>query len=497
MAINHSPAEVVPRQNDTAVMRVVSDLRARATSAPPGTQLPSIRALASRHRASPVTVQQAVTRLVQAGLIVARPGHGTFVADAAAADPRGDQSWQAAALGSGLPVTNGMNQLVTLPRPGSISLSSGFLDADLHPRNLLGSAMARAARRPGAWSRVPIEGLEELRVFFAAEVGGGVRAHDVLITSGGQAPLSTTFRALGHPGDAVAMESPTYVGAIAAARAAGLHLVPVPIDREGIRPDLLAEALRSSNARLCYCQPRYANPTGTLMSSDRRTAVMEVVGDAGAFLIEDDWVRDLDLEGRSTPPLAAADPDGHVIYVRSLTKPVAPGLRVGALVARGPVFARLRARRAVDDFFVSASLQETALEVIGSPAWLRHLKGVRAELRLRRDTLVDAISTYWPSAHIPLVPSGGLHLWVRLPDGASDQRFAEEAALMNVTVNPGHAWFPAEPAGAFLRLSYGGADAGALTNAIALLADLLPAAPVGAHASLPPPRSSPRQRGTS
>jgi DNA-binding transcriptional MocR family regulator len=472
LAANGAP---VRPKHDSAVVRVATDLRRMAVSAAPGTRLPSIRKLASQYGASPVTVQQAVTRLVRAGVVDARPGDGTFVAVRPVATRADDYGWQAVPLGSGLAVANALDQLVNLPRPDTISLSSGFLDASLQPRNLLGSAMARAARRPGAWGRVPLEGLDELRGFFAAEVGGGLSADNVLVTPGGQAPLSSSFRGLAVPGDPVLMESPTYVGAIAAARAAGLRVVPVPADAEGIRPDLLAAAFEATGARLCYCQPRYTNPTGALMSIARRADVMRVVSDVGAFVIEDDWVRDLDLEGTSPSPLAADDPDGHVVHVRSLTKPVAPGLRVGALIARGPAFARLRARRSVDDFFVAATLQETALEVAGSPAWLRHLHMVRTELRARRDALVSAVGRYWPTAVIPLIPRGGLHLWVELPQGVSDVQFAQDAALAGVALNAGSDWFPADPTGSFLRLSYGGAHVADLTAAVAHLAMLLPA----------------------
>ena len=122
------------------------------------------------------------------------------------------------------------------------------------------------------------------------------------------------------------------------------------------------------------------------------------------------------------------------------------------------MLARLGSLRMVDDFFVSPPLQETALEVLLSPAWQRHLKSVRTELRARRDALVSALSRFWPDVEIPIVPRGGLHLWVRLPDGVDDVGFAQEAALARVTVNPGRDWFPAEPTGPHLRLSYSGAD---------------------------------------
>lgn len=249
-----------------------------------------------------------------------------------------------------------LGELLAVPRSGVIALSSGYLDPDLQPTAQLAAAAARAGRRPGSWQRPPAEGLTELRAWFARDAGGGVAPHDVLICSGGQAALSTAFRALAAPGDPVLVESPTYLGALAAARAAGLRTIPVPADADGVRPDLLASAFEQSGARVFYCQPLHANPHGAVLAAERRPAVLDAVAAAGAFLIEDDFVRDLTIEGHPPPPLIAADANGHVVYIRSLTKPVAPGLRVAALAARGAAHARLRAIRLVEDFFVAGPL---------------------------------------------------------------------------------------------------------------------------------------------
>ncbi len=109
-----------------------------------------------------------------------------------------------------------------------------------------------------------------LRTVFARMAGAGATADDVLVTAGGQSGLSIAFRAIAGPGSPVLVESPTYPGALAAARAAGLSPVPVPIDEHGLRPDLLEEAFARSGARLLYCQPTYQNPTGTILAAERR-----------------------------------------------------------------------------------------------------------------------------------------------------------------------------------------------------------------------------------
>jgi DNA-binding transcriptional MocR family regulator len=167
-----------------------------------------------------------------------------------------------------------------------------------------------------------------------------------------------------------------------------------------------------------------------------------------------------------------ADSDGHVVYIRSLTKTAAPSLRVAAIAARGAAMQRLRAIRTIDDFFVSGPIQEAALQLVTAPAWTRHLRALRAALRERRDALVAALGRAFGTASIPLVPRGGLHLWLRLPDEVSDLDLAARALSAKLLVSPGRHWFPAEPTGSFLRLSFSAAPPRILERAAARLAAL-------------------------
>jgi DNA-binding transcriptional MocR family regulator len=430
----------------------------------------------ARHRASPVTVQRALARLAGEGLVVPRPGRGTFVAERGAptgtAAPRApDLGWQEVALADRPPLQVApLDQLLAVPPGDAIALTGGYLHPDLQPLPALGAALGRAARRPETWGRLAVEGLDPLRDWFARAAGGHVRGHDVVICSGGQPALATTFRALAAPGEPVLVESPTYLGAIAALRAAGLRAVPVPTDEHGVRPELLAGAFALTGARVFYCQPLHANPTGATLSPQRRAEVLEAVSAAGAFLVEDDWARDLRIDGDAPPPLAADDPDGHVVYLRSLTKSAAPGLRVAAVSARGAAGARLKAARIVDDFFVSGPLQHATLELVSAPAWRRHLRTLRRELRVRRDALVAALGEHLPGWELQAVPAGGLHVWVRLPDGVDDGALTARAAAAGVLVSPGRPWFAAEPPAPHLRLTFAGAPAADLAEGVRRLA---------------------------
>jgi DNA-binding transcriptional MocR family regulator len=444
-------------KDGNAADRVIQDLRRLSTGAAAGTRLPSVRELTVRHQASPVTVAEAIRQLVADGLIDTRPGRGTFVAARTPPRQAADLSWQTVALGPRSAGTEEMAALLALPPGGAIPLSAGYLDGDLQPVAALGAALVRAARQPAAWQRGPVEGREDLRAWFARSAGDGWRADDLVICPGGQAALSSALRALGRPGDTLLVESPTYLGALAAARAAGLRVVPVPADVDGVRPDQLAAAFGRTGARLFDCQPLHANPHGGTLAPHRRPGVLAAVREAGAFLIEDDYARDLTIDGDAPPPLAADDPDGHVVYLRSLTKATAPGLRVAAIGARGPAGARLRAARLLDDFFVAGPLQQAAVEFLTAPAWDRHRRTLRTALKTRREALLAGLHRHLPELAGHPVPRGGLHLWVRLPDGVDDLALTAAAAAEGVIVQPGQPWFAAEPPGPHLRLTYAAA----------------------------------------
>ncbi|MFF5207999.1 PLP-dependent aminotransferase family protein [Streptosporangium sp. NPDC000396] len=438
---------------------LVTSLRALLSRLAPGDRLPSSRELTQRYRVGPGTVSRAIATLAAEGAVVTRPGSGTFVAPRVARSEGDapDTSWQAVALaGRDFDPAHAVEASHPLPE-GGISMAGGYLHETLHPTRALSAALARAARRPDAWHRAPTAGLAPLRAIFARQAGSAVSPEDVLVTGGGQGALSMLFRAIAAPGSPVLMESPTYAGALAAARAAGLRPVPVPMDEDGIRLELLADAFAMTGARLLYCQPTFHNPTGTVLAPARRSQIIDVARAAGAFLIEDDFARHLG-HGRPVPPaLVADDRHGTVIHLTSLTKPASPSLRIGAVIARGPVMRRLRGMRYVDDFFVARPLQEAAVELVSTPAWDRHLQVLSAALRERCAALADALAREVPDWTLTRLPAGGLHLWVQLPPGCHDLAMADVARAHGVAVNSGSRYFPAEPPDAYLRLGFAAA----------------------------------------
>lgn len=461
--------------NNSSIDRVGSALRECAGSMRPGERLPSTRELTARYGVSPVTLSRALAALAAEGVLITRPGSGTYVAERARPAPESpDLSWQTLALGDRTVDAASVAFLLQTEPAGAVSLAGGYPHPSLLPNRALGAALARAGRRPDASERPPPAGIPALRAWFARSLGAAVAPDDVLITGGAQAALSAAFRAIVPSGAPVLLESPTYIGAIAVARAARLRTVPVPTDEHGVRPELLAAAFAATGARLLYCQPTFHNPTGTVLANHRRAQVLAAAREAGAFVIEDDFARWLSHECPAPPPLLTDDTDGRVVHIASLTKATSPNLRVGALIARGPVAERLRALRLVDDFFVPRLLQEAALELVSAPAWRAHLTRLAAALAERRAALLAALAEQLPDVTVSRSPAGGLHLWVRLPDQVDDLTLAAQARAAGVLVSPGRPYFSAEPPAAYVRLSFAAVrDAGELRQGVHRLATAL------------------------
>lgn len=451
---------IVPQAvTDSSTYKLTSVLRTRAEGMTPGARFPSTREIAADYHVSPVTVSRALATLSAEGMVGTRPGSGTFVADRLPTTGANsiDTTWQTVALGDRAIDSGALQTYLDANPRGALSLAGGYLHHSLMPVRALSIAAHRAVARSETWEGPDPRGLSGLRTWFASHHGTGFDAGDVIVCNGGQSAISATFRALIPPGATILVEAPTYPGALAIARAAGIGIVPVPMDSDGILPDLLGEAFEATGSRAVYVQPTHHNPTGIVMSAERRRMVLDIAGRAGAFVIEDDWARWLGYEGTNPPTLISMDGEGRVIYISSLTKPAAPSLRVGALVARGPVADRLRAIRMVDDLFVNRLTQETTLELVQSPGWSRHIVDVGRALRERRRVVVEALEEFAPDLMVPRLPRGGMHMWVTLPEGADEGAVAEAARRHGVLVGAGRSFFATEPPSSHLRISFGGA----------------------------------------
>ncbi|WP_035744458.1 PLP-dependent aminotransferase family protein [Haematomicrobium sanguinis] len=484
--------------NNSSSDRIVRELRAWISSSAPGAQLPPTRELVSQFRASPVTVQKALSRLTQSGLIDTQPGVGTFVRGQRAAKAA-DYGWQTSTLGIPARRVPAMSTALKSVPYESMELHSGYPDRSLLAERLVHQAFIRAARSDAAVARPPSAGLPELQAWCAAELAAQMSTSlsapnpaDVIVFPGSQSALGLLFRALTHgretlPGVAslsgkrpqaspegqqpiILMESPTYWGAISAAAQVGVEVVPVPSGPQGIDLVALENALKRTGAKAIYAQPNFTNPTGTQWTPDTVDGVLDLIRAHNAFLIEDDWARDFGIESESMP-VAARNDDGHVIYLRSFTKSISTAVRVATVIARGPVRQRILADVQAEAMYVSGILQRVAVDVVTQPAWRTHVKSLRHTLRTRRDLLRDAIATHLPDAHIDHVPQGGLNLWVRFPEGTQVHELAQYAEQRSVIIASGDEWFPAEPTAPYVRLNFSGPNPGSYPDAMRVLGE--------------------------
>lgn len=457
--------------------RIVQELQQWIASAAPGAKLPSTRTLVEEYRASPVTVQKAVQSLVALGVVETRPGIGTFALEQRSAAPV-DYSWQTGALGPRSRASAALSPSLRTVGPGVIEFHSGYPEEELLPVNLVRAGFKRMMRQEVA-TRPPAAGLPELRSWFASALRTYTPSDlqpptrdDVVVVPGSQSGLSAVFRALVGPNEPLLVESPTYWGALIAARQARVRLVPIPSGPQGPDPEELERAFRRYGARAFYAQPNFANPTGATWSAEIRHRTLELAEQARAFVIEDDWAHDFGIDTAAVP-LAAMDRGGNVVYVRSLTKSVSPSVRVAAVVARGPAFDRILAESQSQSMYVSGVLQAVAYDVVTQPGWKTHLRSLTTELGRRRDVLLDALQRHAPDFTVATIPSGGLNLWVRLPREINSHLLVRRCEEAGVGIGPGDECFPTEAPATYTRLNFSGPNPELFPEGIVRLASVV------------------------
>jgi GntR family transcriptional regulator/MocR family aminotransferase len=429
---------------------VVARIQARAF--PPGYKLPATRALAEELGLHRNTVARAYAELEAAGFVSSTVGRGTFVERVARATPaeapnaaplKLEISWaallsraaQSEALGRG----ERQGRRVEQPA-GTINLARMEPAPDLIPEALLRRCFMHVLAGRGlhalGYAR-PAEGTERLREQIAhdlVERGVPVRAEEVIVTSGSQQGLDLIARALVNPGDTLLVEPTTYAGTIDLFTLAGARLVPVPMDADG--PDVTAlDRLVRPEVKGLYLMPNAHNPTGRTLGTARRRALIEWSRASGVPLIEDDYAAGIVLDdGESPPHLRALD--GDVIHVSTFSKRLAPALRVGYLIAPAALRPVLIGIKRVVDLGTSAAMQLGLGEFIERGYLRAHSSRMRQVYRSHRDALAQALRQHLPAACSWQLPSHGVVLWVRLPEGVDPERVGEEAQRRGVLVGP-------------------------------------------------------------
>ena len=393
---------------------------------PPGTRLPGSRRLAATLQVHRNTVLAALSELMAEGWIETTPARGTFVARAIPVDrgrpfsPRlGVRRGAPARVAFSLPPPPAAYRQPVLPR-GTLNLSSGAPDVRLVPVRAIGRAWRRAIVLGGRdlLRYGDPEGHPALRAALASMLsatrGLSITARDVLVTRGSQMALMLAAKALVRPGDAVAVESLGYRPAWEAFRAAGATLVPIPVDRDGIDVDRLAALASSRPLAAIYVTPHHQYPTTVTLKAARRLALLELARSRRFAIIEDDYDHEFHYDGRPVLPLASADTSGVVVYVGTLSKILAPGLRAGYLVAPTAVIESAAAIRSLLDVQGDLATEAAIAALIEDGELQRHVARVRRVYANRREILASALGRTFGDSIEFTVAAGGMALWVRL-----------------------------------------------------------------------------------
>ena len=297
--------------------------------------------------------------------------------------------------------------------------------------------------------------LRETITHMLASQGIQARPESVLITSGSQQALALVCQVLLRPGDTVLVEKPTYNFALELFRSLGLKIEGIPTDADGMRVDELEPLLQRHHPRLIYTIPNFQNPSGACLSGARRRQLLALADRYNVPILEDDFAGDLRYDGRAQPAVKALDPGGRVVYVGTFSKMLMPGLRVGFLVADGPVFDRLVSFKRVTDLTTSTLIQRTLDEYVTVGRYQTHLRRSCRSYRKRRDAMLAAIERYLPSdVHVD-PPLGGLFIWLRLPEGIPSLELLPRAIERGVEFAPGTRFFPDPSEGErYLRLNF-------------------------------------------
>jgi GntR family transcriptional regulator / MocR family aminotransferase len=473
------PAPVV-RQVARAIAAHVAAGRLRA-----GERLPGTRALSRVLDVHRNTVAAAYAELAAEGWIQSAPGRGTFVSGEIPARLPRRHGAPEPARPPGPPSAPGYDlappvlrrQVPAAPR-AAICLQGGIPDLRLVPVAELARAYRRALRRPGILGYGDPRGQPLLR----AAIGKMLRSargldpdpERILVTRGAQLAFSVAARALVRPGDVVAVEELGYASAWETFRAAGARLVPIPIDAAGLRVDALEALARRERVRAVYLTPHHQYPTTVTLQAGRRLALLRLAAAERIALVEDDYDCEFHYDGRPVVPLAADDPTGAVVYVGTLSKVLAPALRLGYIHAPPEAIATFSEHRRSIDGQGDGALELAIAELLEDGEIPQHVWRMRRIYAARREALASALRRELGDVLEFAVPPGGMALWCKVSERVELDRWAERSAAAGAPFEVGRrSSFDGSPVQA-LRLGFAAEAEKELREGVRRMAAALP-----------------------
>jgi len=362
-------------------------------------------------------------------------------------------------------------------RPDVLSFAGGLPAPELFPAVELSEAYASVLRDcPGAALQYGItEGFLPLREWLASRLraqGIPATADSVMVVSGSQQGIDLVARVLLNPGDTVLVENPSYVAALQAFAAYEAKVVALPGDDDGLRTELLEEAVRAQRPALIYLVPEFQNPRGTTLAQDRRRELVAVAARHRIPVLEDDPYGALRFRGAPSTPIAALA-DGLTFYLGTFSKTLAPGLRLGWIHGPKTLMRTLTIAKQACDLQTATLSQHAVARLLETFDYEAHLGRIRTEYRARCEAMLRALEQTMPAGTRWSRPDGGLFLWLELPPGVRDDEVFRAAIAHSVAVVPGSGFFVGPPEHGYLRLNFSNQSVSNIGVGIARLAQTL------------------------
>lgn len=441
---------------------------------PPGSSLPSERTLAKELQVNRSTIVAAYEELRAAGIIESKRGSGWTVSkDIWGISRKRVPNWrQLVETGSFLPNLPLMRHIRKETQENDlIDMASGELSADLFPQQSFRSIMAQQEFDCHLGYENP-QGNYILRQTITDHVHAwreiDCTPSSILVTSGAQQALHLIVQCLLKPGDAVAIEDPSYCYSLPVFQSAGLRTFLLPVDRYGINPDDVTKLHRKHRIKMVFVNPNFQNPSGTLLDLARKKRLLALSAEYGIPIVEDDPYSLTSFTGEKIPTLKSLDRNGTVLYISSLTKIVASGLRIGWIIGPQTVVERLADAKQQVDFGHSIFPQWVAQQFLASEGFGGHLEKLRAELKQKRDMLVYSLQQQLQDEVEFYTPEGGIHLWCKLKRKISERRLLQEAIKQGVVFVPGSVMGSTE---GYARFTFGRAEKHLIEEGVARFAD--------------------------
>ena len=361
-------------------------------------------------------------------------------------------------------------------RPEIISFAGGLPAPATFPAERMRAATNRILTdTPGAALQYSAtEGYTPLREWIAARCsrdGATIRPSQVLVTTGSQQALDLLGKVLVDPGSCVLVETPTYLGALQSFSMFEPVYQQIPTDDDGLMPAALTPAL-TRGARLLYAQPNFQNPTGRRLPLERRRALAALAQDCGFPVIEDDPYGALDYRGEPLPTLLSMAPE-RIVHLGSFSKVLAPGLRVGYIIAPEELHGKLVQAKQATDLHTPSLTQRIVYEVIRDGFLDDHIPTIRTLYREQCEAMLQALAANMPAGVSWNRPEGGMFVWVKLPAHIDSMELLQDAVAANVAFVPGAPFYADKAQHNSLRLSFVTVPPAQIDAGVKILANLL------------------------